>query len=291
MKIFYNERYTAAAESFDTTRKSAEVARSLIDFPVNGAKLVSPDSATFEELCLVHDPFYVESVIGGHQPLADSAGFSWDEGVWEMAAASTGGVIAAATEAMETQSISGSLSSGLHHARFEKGEGFCTFNGLALVAIKYALQGAKVLIIDLDAHCGGGTHEITRHNNSIWQLDIATSGFDDYMPTAKQKLHIVGRSMRYLDILEQNLQRLESEQFDLVLYNAGMDPYHRCHLGGFKGITKAVLRKREKMVFDWCRAHSTPAVFVLAGGYTGPRLNENELVKLHRLTVEAACRR
>jgi hypothetical protein len=38
----------------------------------------------------------------------------------------------------------------------------------------------------------------------------------------------------------------------------------------------------------WARAQAVPVAFVLAGGYTGPRLSREELVALHRLTVRAA---
>ena len=44
-------------------------------------------------------------------------------------------------------------------------------------------------------------------------------------------------------------------------------------------------------MFDWCRQQEVPIAFVLAGGYTGPRLDEDGLVALHRLTLSAASER
>lgn len=74
-----------------------------------------------------------------------------------MVLATNGGVVAAAISALE-HGTAGSLSSGLHHARRETGEGFCTFNGLAIAAREALSAGARsVLILDLDAHFGGGT--------------------------------------------------------------------------------------------------------------------------------------
>jgi hypothetical protein len=62
------------------------------------------------------------------------------------------------------------------------GAGFCTFNGLALAALAALDLGAKrVLVLDLDAHCGGGTHELLgRHracasSTSPWTPSTATS--------------------------------------------------------------------------------------------------------------------
>lgn len=42
------------------------------------------------------------------------------------------------------------------------------------------------------------------------------------------------------------------------------------------------------MVFKWCASRDIPVAFVLAGGYTGARMSEGELVNLHLLTVDAA---
>jgi hypothetical protein len=77
--------------------------------------------------------------------------------------------------------------------------------------------------------------------------------------------------------------------FDLCLYNAGMDPHEDCPIGGLRGITRAILAERERLVFDWCRRLRLPVAFVLAGGYTGPALDEHGLVELHRLTLAAAA--
>jgi acetoin utilization deacetylase AcuC-like enzyme len=293
MKVFYNDKYTAAQTAFDTTRKSSAVAQSLMEYPIKDVELKSPASICQHELSFAHDPYYVECVKKGMEPLASSAGFKWDEGFWDMVTASTGGVIEAAVEAMNN-GVSGSLSSGLHHAKHNRGEGFCTFNGLAVAALTYALQGAKVLVLDLDAHCGGGTYDIVKDNKNIWQLDISTSEYDGYASDSnRHSLNFVNRGKDlgkiYLDTLNQELNK--NTDFDLVLYNAGMDPYHYCDMGGIRDITKAVLREREQTVFDWCEAHSLPVAFVLAGGYVGPRLSEKSLVRLHRLTVEAACQR
>ena len=46
----------------------------------------------------------------------------------------------------------------------------------------------------------------------------------------------------------------------------------------------------KRLVFQWCRRRGIPIAFVLAGGYLGPDLGQEELVNLHRLTLEAASR-
>jgi hypothetical protein len=51
-------------------------------------------------------------------------------------------------------------------------------------------------------------------------------------------------------------------RFDLCLYNAGIDPHEDCPTGGLSGITRDVLSRRERLVFDWCRARRLPVSFV-----------------------------
>jgi acetoin utilization deacetylase AcuC-like enzyme len=102
---------------------------------------------------------------------------------------------------------------------------------------------------------------------------------------------MVHDASRYLPTIEQRLTWLEREapRFDICLYNAGMDPFGGCSIGGMQGITQKVLRDREVAVFSWCRMRGVPIVFVLAGGYLGPELDRAGLIALHRLTLEAAC--
>ena len=50
-----------------------------------------------------------------------------------------------------------------------------------------------------------------------------------------------------------------------------------------------VLREREAIVFEWFSGRQIPIAFVLAGGYSGGKLSRDELVLLHRRTIEASC--
>jgi hypothetical protein len=69
-----------------------------------------------------------------------------------------------------------------------------------------------------------------------------------------------------------------------------MDADERCEVGGLPGIDAAILKKREAIVFDWAKSRGVSIAFVLAGGYSGTTLSQDELVALHRLTIESACR-
>ena len=297
VKVFYSPEYVGATYAFETTRKAKWVADSLHEAPIADIELAEPESLTSEQVESVHDPRYVNAVETGEpRYLAESQGFVWDTGLWPMVLSSNGGVVAAALEALDT-GMSGSLSSGLHHARRGSGAGFCTFNGLVIAAKAAIDAGAEsVLILDLDAHCGGGTASLIAGERGIWQTDVAVCGFDFYGtpedPDDARRINfrVSGDSAHYLGDIELALSETAQAKprFDLCLYNAGMDPYEGCSTGGLTGVTADMLAAREKSALAWCREHAGATVFVLAGGYLGWGLDQEGLVGLHRLTLEAA---
>ena len=292
-RIFYSPNYAGSGFAFDTTRKAKWVADSFATSPIHGIELIEPDALTEDQVVAVHDPAYVRAVrTGTPHGLAQSQGFSWDAGLWPMVLASNGGAAAAALAALE-DGVAGSLSSGLHHARHGNGAGFCTFNGLAIAAREALAAGVKsVLILDLDAHCGGGTASLIAGEPRIWQVDVSVDNYDWYCSTDRIQLDVIEESAKYLTTVHRSLGDLDRQgvDFDLCLYNAGMDPFEDCSTGGLRGITRDLLSNREQAVFEWCRRRKLPVAFVLAGGHVGPGLDQQGLVELHRLTLSWAAR-
>jgi hypothetical protein len=77
---------------------------------------------------------------------------------------------------------------------------------------------------------------------------------------------------------EMFVQRIFSQEtFDLVIYNAGMDPINT-------GVSLKDIEEREKMVRFYIG--DTPAVFALAGGYTWGEYTMDDLVDWHLLTLK-----
>ncbi len=291
LPLYYSPAYVAAAHAIETTRKAAWVADSLAVSPIEGVTLVAPGPLDERALGRVHAPGYVRAVREGEpRELAESQGFAWDPALWGTVCASNGGAVAAALHALTHRTNAGSLSSGLHHARADRGDGSCTFNGLALAARAALDAGApSVLLIDLDAHFGGGTHALLRHDDRVWHLDVSVDAYDLYEPTPRWTTDLVADGRDYLPAVTHALDRVLAERsFALCLYNAGMDPLVDCTEGGCRGIDEATLAAREALVFAACRRHQIPVAFVLAGGYLGPDLDEARLVALHRLTIAAA---
>jgi acetoin utilization deacetylase AcuC-like enzyme len=181
VSVFYSPQYVWSDYSFDTTRKAKLIADSLTASSMARIALVEPVPLTRDQVALVHDPGYIRAVeTGVSRELAESQGFTWDANLWPMVLASNGGAVAASLAALE-QGVAGSLSSGLHHARRGRGAGFCTFNGLVSAARAALTAGARsVLILDFDAHCGGGTRSLIEDDPRIWQIDVSVSRFDGY---------------------------------------------------------------------------------------------------------------
>lgn len=296
MRVYYSPDYIASKHEFDTTRKAGRIALSLTDKPIKGVELTHPQPIHTALLNSVHAPDYVNAVRTGFpRDFAETSGLPWDEGIWTMATAMTGGTMDACREAVRGLTVSGSLSSGLHHAQYSRGNGFCTFNGLVLGARCGLNAGAgRVLILDLDAHCGGGTNSLILEEADIAQVDLSTSAYDSYAPGPRTSLQVTSaRGFGYVKLcmamLEEGLAWLEQRDEStpgLIIYNSGMDAY--CAGGIDHGISLDILQIREEMVFSRLRHY--PVAWVLAGGYEGPDLDAAGVVNLHRLTLDAAVK-
>jgi acetoin utilization deacetylase AcuC-like enzyme len=297
LSIFYSPSFNDIPDSFDTFTKADEVAKLIQGLNNSSLALCEPRPATSAELQGVHAEEYLDALLTGVPlDLAMSNTLGWYEGLLAAVAASTGGLRDAALEALASGADpdvatcnAGSLSSGLHHARYEHGNGYCTINGLVVAARAALAAGARrVLILDLDAHCGGGTAELIDGLDGVEQLDISVKSFDSYSSREDAQLTILQDSAAYLDTIAEQLGAIaQPDEIDLILYNAGMDPHE--HASGMSGITTEMLSQRESMVFEFARLHDIPVAFTLAGGYTGHGLTLEEVAQLHMLTVLAAC--
>ena len=293
--LFWDEGYVAPLHVFDTTRKSRDLVELLARRAEPGVEVVAPTDAdvaaavTAIERWLNAD--YVTALRTGSPPeLAESQGFHWDPGIWTMATHSTAGVHAAIARALEV-GAAGSLSSGLHHARVDRGAGFCTVNAL-VTGIAHALQlldaqerPLDVLVLDVDAHCGGGTASMLERHASLRQrtqtIDLSVDAYDFYRADADRTTLVMWPddvSDDYLTTLDRLLDGVDWASIGLVLHNAGMDP--------FPIIGRDELRGREHLIARRCRTEGVPVAFVLAGGYTTDQTMD-ELVELHHATIEA----
>ncbi|MBZ9578460.1 hypothetical protein KJA14_01270 [Patescibacteria group bacterium] len=65
------------------------------------------------------------------------------------------------------------IGGGLHHAKKERGEGFCVYNDVVICAKNLFRRGLKrILILDTDAHAGNGTAEAFYTEDQVLFIDI-----------------------------------------------------------------------------------------------------------------------
>jgi acetoin utilization deacetylase AcuC-like enzyme len=281
LRVFYSDDY-AVDEKLETVSKSKLLAKMITDGKAPGVELVAPKLATEEELLRIHSPAYVKSVLTGELKYL-AAGF-WSKELLTSILATTGGMRDAVIEAL-LNGRSGSFSSGLHHANTNNGKGLCTFNGLALAALVALEKVGEVGILDLDAHCGGGTADILKRNKRVRLADVSVYSYDAWKPLAKSRhfIEVVDNPEHYIATVRKALKMLEGVEF--LIYNAGMDTHENA--GGLEGVTLDIIKQREALVVEWARERNVPIVFALAGGYTWSGLTLKEVAELHLETVRA----
>lgn len=293
MDVFYNWMYAASDFAFDTTRKSAEIYRALDSGPIPGVEFVDPYAVVpVEEIetlvGTMHANSYVQAVIDGRpKALAKSNGFKWDPGIYPMALAHTAGMVAAARQVATTRGFAGTLSSGMHHAKRRRGDGYCTFNGIAAAVIDTLQHNhdARIVIFDVDAHCGGGTEEMVGSLEAVTHIDVYVNGFDLYPESPGNHLIPVDDIEGHREAISGGVGTIvrahQETPFDLCIYNAGVDPIDETFINPHD------LRVRDHFVAGALGYYNIPTVFCMAGGYAGPLLTTPELVDLHTYTIAA----
>jgi len=290
LTVFHDPAGNDTGEAFDTLSKADRIALWLRTRMPHRVRFLVGDPVTTSELAQTHAPEYLEALQDGEpRTLAESSGMAWDERLWTAVMASTGSVRAAALAAWAGRTVTGATSSGLHHARYDHGAGYCTLNGLVVAARAVLAAGAvRVLVVDLDAHAGGGTASLIEDVDGIEQVDVTVVGYDTYESRPDARLEVVG-AKDYLDAVRRALRSVvDPGTVDLVVYNAGMDPHEWA--GGVAGITTEVLRDRDRLVMEWAEAHDLPLSFVMAGGYQTARWDLDDVAALHGVTFEEALR-
>ena len=219
-------------------------------------------------LSTVHSPSYVDNVLTGRE----ENGFgNCDLDIASSLLYTSGSMWAAAQDVMKRGGVAVSPTSGFHHAHYDRGGGFCTFNALAMTALNVK---RKVLILDFDQHYGDGTEAILQKLDSDKMVTHITA--EKSYDTADEAL----------DLLKSLMHKTAFEEYGLVLYQAGADIHLKDPLGG--RMTTEQMRVRDTLVFDLAATHGLPLVWNLAGGYQRDAKGGIEpVLALHRQTMEA----
>ena len=298
LTTFYHPRYAAPiGEHIMPIRKFGLVADAL-----RGAadiELVEPSAVELRDLARVHTAEYIEAIRTGEpRALAESQKFPWTPELFPSVCLTSGGCLAAARRALK-DGASAALVSGFHHACADHGEGFCTFNGLAITAdaLLAAGEASRIAVLDMDLHYGNGTAQLAATRPHMMQVSIYGNDYHANVPyrDVTVRHHEDGANHHsfalpagcdrstMLAIMEDALPRIAAWKPEVLLYQAGADPYFEDPYSPL-ALNHDDLLARDEAVFRFAKAAQIPVAWVLAGGYT---TDISKVVRVHLNTFEA----
>lgn len=236
-----------------------------------------PRLATRSELELAHAPNYVDQFLTGTlspEAIRRIGLRPWTDVIIERTLRITGGSLQALEHVLEHGGLAGNMAGGTHHAYHDFGSGYCIFNDIAICAQK-ALEHTeikRVLILDLDVHQGDGTAAICADNPNTFTSSIhAESNFPFRKQQSDLDVHLSDdmEDKDYLQCLDETLQKIHAKDFDLILYQAGVDPLQDDALGNL-ALSRAGLDARNRTVFSLNHNYDIPIVIFMGGGYAKP---------------------
>ena len=185
---------------------------------------------------------------------------------------SSGGTVVAARAALK-HGIAINLGGGYHHAKPDRGEGFCIYADMpiAIRVLQRERLIRRALVIDLDVHQGNGTVVCCRGDDSVFTFSIHEGGI---YPLPKEKgdrdieLAAGTGDEAYLRTLREALPEvIRRSRPDVVFLQAGCDPLAGDPLANL-AMTKEGIVARDALVIDTCVAGRIPVVMLLGGGYS-----------------------
>ena len=215
--------------------------------------------------------------------LQKKIGFPINDSVVRRSFIATGGTVLASKLALESK-LACNTAGGSHHATFNYGAGYCVFNDVAVAAnyLKNKSYAKKILILDLDVHQGDGNSKIFKNDSNV--LTFSMHCASNYpAKKAKSDIDIALKDHmedeEYLNILNENLKKLNENFYDFVFYIAGVDIHFDDRLGKLK-ISDDGINKRDQMVIESFYSKKIPLCGVLGGGYNR---SFAKLIELHSM--------
>ncbi len=229
-----------------------------------------PPPAAREELLLVHIPTYLDDFLS----LQWTYGTMYSEmpltrEIADFFIRTTGGTILACREALN-KGIGFNLGGGFHHAFPDHAEGFCYLNDIGVGLMVMLMEGliGRAAVVDCDLHQGNGTAVIFQGERRVFTFSIHQQ---DLYPVKQKGGLDIGlasgtRDALYLELLTGAMEKVLAHKPELVLYQAGADPYERDQLGNLK-LSMEGLKNRDELVIKTFRKLGIPVAVTLGGGY------------------------
>jgi acetoin utilization deacetylase AcuC-like enzyme len=290
--VFPVEKYRLVTEALRQAHKIPRMA------------FVEPAPATREQLLRVHTPSYLDDLEHCRwTPRTLYSELPLTQEIVEMSILSCGGTIRAARLALQ-EGAAVHIGGGFHHAFAEKAEGFCYLNDLAVAVrdmqaptslrqILYGKSGQaqgkiqRAMVIDCDLHQGNGTAKIFQRDPTVFTFSMHQGELYPVKEASDFDIHLesgVGDEA-YLQLMRTHIPKLLDEfRPELILYQAGADPFEHDQLGDLK-LTIEGLAERDRLVFQWAKERYIPIAATLGGGYA---YNTADTVTIHVNTGLAA---
>jgi acetoin utilization deacetylase AcuC-like enzyme len=292
--IVWSPRYECdiGPHVFPVRKYGLVVRRLLDDGVITAADVLEPEMPPRDALALVHTPGYLDDLEQlRHGPSTWSSELPLTREIVTAYALAAAGTTLATRRALAFGTAV-HVGGGFHHAFAEHAEGFCYLNDLA-VGIRVAQRDGlirRAAVVDLDVHQGNGTARLFEGDASVFTLSIHQEA--NYpMPKMHSDLDVgladgVGDA-EYLEALDRALEAVWQSRPEVVLYQAGADPYRDDQLGGL-ALTFDGLEARDRRVLEGCAQRGIASVVTLGGGYAR---REEDTVEIHSRTARIAFER
>ena len=289
--VVYSPRYQCdiGPHVFPVRKYSMVLDRLIAEGAARAADVLEPEVPSRETLALVHASAYLDDLERlNHSARTIVSELPLTAAIVTAYTLAAAGTTLAARHALR-QGAAVHLGGGFHHAFAEHAEGFCYVNDLAVAIRVLQREGVitRAAVVDLDVHQGNGTAHIFEGDDTVFTLSVHQEA--NYpMPKMRSDLDVglpdgTGDA-EYLARLDPALERVWAARPEIVLYQAGADPYRDDQLGGL-ALTVDGLEARDRRVLEGCAARGIPAVVTLGGGYA--RRGE-DTVEIHTRTARIA---
>lgn len=247
------------------------------------AKIELIEPAPMEQVLRVHTAEYIESIRAGTLPHAAvvKLGLPPCERLLTRGRLGSAGTIAAMNAAL-ADGLACNLAGGTHHAFPDRGLGYCVLNDVAIAIreLHTRAPGAKVFVIDTDAHQGNGTNGIFADDDRVFTYSIhvgrnypaekTPGSLDVELP------RYVGGA-EYLECLAATLApAFDSFAPDFAFWISGADSHENDRFGQMK-LTDVDMAARDQHVLELVTSRRVPCAVLLGGGYNRDRLHTARL--------------
>ncbi len=246
-----------------------------------------PTPLSKEEILKTHCSIYFEKL--KNQTLSRQeerkTGFPLTQQLFEREITIVGGTVEN-TEFALKYGVSMNIAGGTHHAFYDRGEGFCLLNDIALGANHLLEKNPnwKILVVDLDVHQGNGTAAIfeneprvftfSMHGGNNYPLHKENSDLDIELPDGIE-------DNEYLKLLDFHLKKtLAMVEPNFIFFQSGVDIINTDKLGRL-GVSINGCKMRDQLVLSLCKENNIPLAISMGGGYSP---NIKDIIEAHANT-------